>query len=67
MSPMLENLIVGVIVGITAVWAVRAIWRSRKKESGCANCTDSVSCGAADKSCNTQPLQDLQTLDSRRR
>jgi hypothetical protein len=59
MTPLVENIAVGVIVAVAALWAGRAIWRSRGQKSGCSSCSESGKCPAA----GAGPQQ-LQTLDS---
>jgi hypothetical protein len=66
MSPLLENILVGVIVTAAAAWAVRAMWRSRKQDSGCGGCSESGSCASSAQGSNPMPLQDLTTLGEKR-
>ena len=66
MSSLLENILVGIIVAGAALWAVRAMWRSRKQDAGCGSCSDSTSCASGGQPSNPMPIQDLTTMDSDR-
>ena len=60
MTPLVENIAVGVIVTVAALSAGRAIWRSRGQKTGCSSCSESGKCPAA----GAGPQQ-LQTLDAK--
>lgn len=58
MSLSWDNVVVGVIVLVSAVWAVRAVWRSVRSGNACSSCGAGEDCPLTKK----QDLQDLQEM-----
>lgn len=55
-----ELIVVLVVVGVAAVWATRAAWRSVRSGSVCSDCGDSGECPLAGKPELLEELQQRQ-------